>query len=239
MTLRLPLLSLLALFAAAAPAHAVPRFEKVDSAQITKAPLGTDYALGNPKAPVVLVEYASLTCPHCAHFHRDVLPALTKNYIDTGKLVYVLRPYPLNEPALKASMLLDCIGEQQGAPRYYTFARVLFEAQSKWAFDTNWLSSLQTFAKVGGVSGEMFEQCTTDSGLEIKLLNMKRNATKDLQIDKTPYVFINGHRYDDALNLEKITAYIDSQLPKKKGEGAKSGSHEGAKKGGVKNNGEK
>jgi protein-disulfide isomerase len=197
---------------AVATANAKPRFEVVESALLTNAPNSSDYALGNPEAPVVLVEYASMTCPHCAKFHKNVLPELTKRYIETGKLVYVFRPYPLNEPALKASMLTDCIATEQGVDRYYTFTRVLFEAQNKWAFDSNWMSSLQTFAKVGGVPPEMFEACITDSGREIRLLNMKRAATKELGVDRTPMIFINGHRYDDEQTLERVSAYIDFHI---------------------------
>lgn len=197
-------------------AFAKPKFDFVDSPLLSSAPSGSDFVEGNPDAPIVMIEYASMTCPHCAKFHTTIMPELTKRYIKTGKMAYIFRPYPLNEPALKASMLMDCVGEKQGTERYYTFTKVLFEAQNKWAFDSNWMSSLATFAKVGGVSGGMFDECTTDSAREIKLLNMKRAATKELGVDRTPTVFINGHRYDDEPTVEKITAYIDSLLAETK-----------------------
>ena len=112
-----------------------------NSELITKAPLENDFTLGDPKAPLVMVEYVSMTCPHCAHFSTTVLPALQKKYIDTGKMKYILRQFPLNEPALKATMLLYCVGEQS-PEKYFVFAKVLFEAQNKWAFDSNYMSGL-------------------------------------------------------------------------------------------------
>ena len=102
---------------------------------LSQAPLSTDYVKGNPDASVVVIEYASLTCPHCAQFFNKQFPTIKEKYIDTGKIRFILRQFPLNEPALKAAVLVDCIGEKEGADRYYTFNHVLFDAQSKWAFD--------------------------------------------------------------------------------------------------------
>src|SRR3954468_7537936 len=98
--------------------------------------------MGKPSAPIVMVEYASLSCPHCAHFSNTVLPELEKHYIETGKLRYVLRQFPLNEPALKGAVLLDCVGEQS-KDKYFIFSKVLFDAQDKWAFDGNYMSGLE------------------------------------------------------------------------------------------------
>lgn len=191
-----------------------PSFEKVDYAALTKAPLSGDFIMGNKGARVTIVEYASLSCPHCAHFHKDVLPELKKKYIDTGKALYILRQFPINEPALKGALLVDCVGQESGADRYYTFVNVLFNAQNKWAFDPNFLASLETFAKVGGVSKEKFDACMVDSTRELKLLKVKQEATDTLKVNHTPYFFINAHRYDDDVTVERMSAYIDSQLPK-------------------------
>lgn len=204
--------------ASAAPAQAKPMFDFVDSSHLTGAPLKSDFIQGNPKAPVKLIEYASLSCTHCATFHKKVLPELAKKYIDTGKMLYILRPFPLNDPALKAALLIDCVGEEHGNDRYYTFAKVLFDAQNKWAFDATWLNSLETFAKVGGVNHSMFERCITDASREIRLLNVKRAAADELGVNHTPYFFINAHRYDDEATVEKMSAYIDDLLAKQEAE---------------------
>ncbi|MBV8939488.1 MAG: DsbA family protein [Alphaproteobacteria bacterium] len=199
-------------FAFGAAAKEQPKFERVDSAMLSHAPYSDDFSEGQHNAPVVFIEYASLSCPHCAHFHKEIYPVLKKNYIDTGKMVYILRPFPLNEPALKAATLVDCIGEQSGAQRYYTFVRVLFDAQDKWALDMNFLSALETFAKVGGVPKETFEKCVSDPARELKLLKEKQAAAKELGVSGTPYIFINGRHYDDEFTLPKVTAYIDRLL---------------------------
>ncbi len=217
---RLPLflLALLSLSLNAPLAHAqeaakevqpAPKFEAVDAALLKDAPLDNDFVMGKKSAPVTIVEYASLSCPHCAHFHKEVLPVLDKKYISTGKVRYILRPYPLNEPALKASELADCVGEKDGAARYYTFVRVLFDAQQQWAFDANFLKSLQTLAGVGGVNAAQFKECTTSVDRETKILTLRQQAEKELKVDHTPYFFINGHRYDDEMTAPKMTAYID------------------------------
>lgn len=209
------LLALLALSFAPFDAGAAksPTFEKVDSSLLKGLPKSGDYALGKKGAPVQLVEYASLSCPHCAHFHRDVFPAL-KPYIDDGKLLYIFRNFPLNEPALKGALLTECVGGDGGADRFYTFVKVLFDAQGKWAFDQNYLAALETFARVGGVPKEKFDACVNDASHELELLKAKQEAAKELKVDRTPYIFINGKRFDDDLTAEKVTAYIDAQLGK-------------------------
>ena len=185
------------------------------STLITAAPLKGDYIMGKKEAPVTLVEYASLSCTHCAHFANNVLPELEKNYISQGKLLYIMRPFPLNEPALKASMLIDCVGEQD-AQKYYTFAKVLFGAQDKWAFDSNFLASLETFANVGGVSKEQFQACVNNPERETKMLKAKKTALDELQISGTPAFFIGNERYTGALSPEAISKAIDARLAGKK-----------------------
>lgn len=88
-----------------------------------------DKVLGDRDAPVTMIEYSSLTCPHCAHFHTDVLPRIKKEYIDTGKVKLVLRDFPLNQPALIAAQIAHCVPED----RYFGFVSVLFETQAAWA----------------------------------------------------------------------------------------------------------
>lgn len=215
---RFTLLSLLTAVAlAASPAFSGQRpapatFEAVNSTLLTSAPLSGDFVLGDRKAPVKIIEYASLSCPHCAAFHQDVFPMLKKNYIDTGKALYILRQYPLNEPALKGAELVDCVGEDSGDERYYTFVGALFSSQNKWAYDQNFLSSLETFAKVGGVSKDRFEKCTADPDRELKILKSRKEASEALKVDHTPYFFINNNRFDDNVTYENISAYIDKKL---------------------------
>lgn len=188
---------------------------KSKSYLVEDAPLGTDYVLGKPDAPVIILEYASLSCPHCAHFSNAVLPEIEEKYINTGKVRYILRQYPLNEPALKGAMLLDCVGEQS-ADRYYTFARVLFDAQSKWAFDGNFMEGLETIANVGGVSPQQFQGCLADTKREMKILEAKKVATEEINVPHTPYFFIDGEIYGDGPTFDAMSKFIDAKLAAKK-----------------------
>jgi len=188
---------------------------KVYNAAITDAPLLSDFVLGKDTAPVVIVEYASLTCPHCAHFSNAVLPEIEKKYIDTGKVRYILRQFPLNEAALKGAMLLDCVGAQD-EKKYYTFARVLFDAQSKWAFDANYMSGLETIASVGGLSKDQFQNCMNNTDRETRILRAKKDAMDDLKIPHTPYIYVGDEVYDGNRSPEALGAFIDAKLAQKK-----------------------
>lgn len=181
---------------------------------ISDAPLPTDHVLGNKDAKVIMIEYASLSCPHCAHFYTAMMPDIHKKYIDTGKIRYILRQYPLNEPALRGAMLVTCLGEES-TEKYYLFNKVLFDAQGKWAFDGNWQAALETIAAVGGVSKEKFNSCITDTAVETKVLKSKMEATNDLKIPHTPYFFIGGEAYNGEITLDGISKFIDSKLEKK------------------------
>lgn len=187
---------------------------KSTSSLITNAPLKSDHVMGKSSAPIVMVEYASMTCPHCAHFSNTVLPELEKRYVETGKLRYILRQFPLNEPALKAAMLLDCVGEQDSS-KYYIFAKVLFDAQSKWAFDGNYMAGLETIANVGGLSKDQFVGCLNDTDREVKLLKGKKGADEELRIPHTPFIFIAGEVYEGDRSIEEIAKFIDAKLTQK------------------------
>lgn len=169
-----------------------------------------DVVLGNPEAPVTIIEYASLTCPHCAHFHKDVFPELQKQYIEPGKVRFVLRPYPLNEPALKAAMLTICAGKE----RYYTFNKVLFETQDRWAFGTDYMDALAKVAAVGGIGQPQFEKCMADTELERTILLGSKEAAEQLAVKSTPSFFINGKKLEGGFALNLFTAAIDPLLSK-------------------------
>lgn len=181
------------------------------SSLVTDAPFKGDYVMGVDDAPIVIVEYASLSCPHCAHFSNNVLPELEKKYIDTGKVRYVLRQFPLNEPALKGAMLLECVGEQN-TEKYFIFAKVLFDAQSKWAFDGNYMSGLETIAAVGGLSKDQFQNCVNNTDREMAVLKIKKQAVEELQVPHTPYFYIAGEVYEGDRSIEAMSAFIDQKL---------------------------
>lgn len=185
------------------------------SSLINRAPLPDDFVMGKDDAPIVMIEYASMTCPHCAHFTNTVLPEIEKKYIQTGKLRYILRQFPLNEPALKAAVLLDCVGAQS-KEKYFVFTKVLFNSQSKWAFDTNYMAGLETIFAVGGVSHQQFQNCLSGTDREMRVLKVKKDAADQLKIPHTPYIFIGGEVYSGEHAVEAMSRFIDAKLAQEK-----------------------
>lgn len=188
---------------------------KSKAAIVNDAPIMSDYVKGSHKAPITMIEYASLSCPHCAHFSNTVLPELEKRYIETGKLKYILRHFPLNEPALKGSMLTECVGEQS-PKKYYIFSRVLFDAQNKWAFDGNFMAGLETIANVGGLSRGEFMNCVNNTDREMYILKIKKEANEVLQIPHTPYFYIGGEVYNGERSFKAVSQFIDAKLAQQK-----------------------
>ncbi|MEZ5690909.1 MAG: thioredoxin domain-containing protein [Rickettsiales bacterium] len=187
-----------------------------DDSMVKNAPLPTDYTMGSKDAPVVMIEYASLSCPHCAHFYAQIMPELKKNYIETGKMLYILRQYPLNLPALKGAILVGCVGEKQGSEKYYLFNKVLFDSQSKWAFDGgSWFPGLEKIAALGGINKEEFANCVNDKKREEAVIIEKKKAMDELAVPHTPYLFIAGKPYTGDLTISAISSVIDSALKKK------------------------
>src|SRR6266851_1775595 len=112
-----------------------------------------DRILGKADAPITIIEYASLTCPHCAHFAVEVLPKLKQKWIDTGKAKLVLRDFPLDEPALRAAMVARCAPPE----RFYPLVGMMFETQEKWVIAADWRAALERIVKIGGLGKKEFD----------------------------------------------------------------------------------
>src|SRR3954454_3484537 len=126
----------------------------------------SDRILGKAEAPITIIEYASLTCPHCAHFDVTVLPKLKEKWIDTGKAKLILRDYPLDEPALRAAMVARCAPPD----RYYAFVDTFFGSQEKWVTARDYRDALARLVKLGGMSREEFDNCLKNTTLENKIV---------------------------------------------------------------------
>jgi protein-disulfide isomerase len=174
--------------------------------QITK----DDRILGNPQAPITIVEYASLTCPHCAHFANDVLPEIKKEWIDTGKAKLVLRDFPLDEPALRAAMIARCAPPE----RYYAFADTFFAAQEKWVRSTDYREALARLAKLGGLGQAEFDTCITNTELENKIVEGRLRATQELEVTSTPTFFVNGSKLAGAPTKEEFDKVLSGLAAK-------------------------
>ncbi len=169
-----------------------------------------DRVLGDPRAPVTMLDFSSLTCPHCAEFHTKTLPELKTRYIDTGKLKMVFRDFPLDRNALHASILARCAP----AARYYGFLDVLFKSQSSWGRAADPKKALAQIGALGGVPPADFEACLAMKPLEDALIQRTYEAQKSFGIQSTPTFVFNGgaEKLEGAQPLEKFQEVIDRLL---------------------------
>ena len=167
----------------------------------------SDYALGPVDAKIVVVEYASLTCPHCADFHKNVLPGLKKEFIDTGKIRYVYRDFPLDQLALAGAAIARCAGRTN----FFGFIETFYATQDRWARASDPIAALEKLARLGGMSKEKFDGCLGDTAIGDEILKRRLEASGEFQVTGTPTLFVNGKRYGD-LSLAQFRALLDRLL---------------------------
>ncbi len=170
-------------------------------------PLG-DVAQGSADAKVTIIEYASLTCSHCAAFHRDTYPELKKRYIDTGKVRFVLREFPLDPLATAAFMLSRCDGEA----KYYPMTDLFFEQQRTWAFSDKPLDAMQNLVKQAGISQEKFQSCLRDQKIYDGVNAVRKRGEEMFKVESTPTFFINGQRHAGNMSIAEIEKIIQPML---------------------------
>jgi len=176
------------------------------------SPLG-DMTLGQEGAPVTIIEYASMTCPHCAHFAVNTFPKLKQQYIDTGKVRFIFREFPLDPLAAGASMLVRCADKDKA----FSVLDLLFHTQSQWAVQ-NPIEPLFNVAKQAGYSRDTFNACldtrTNENSRKIlEGIESTRNRAADkLKVTSTPSFFINGKRVTGALSFEEMEKEITPYL---------------------------
>jgi protein-disulfide isomerase len=164
-----------------------------------------EMALGSAKAPITIIEFSSMTCPHCAAFAENVFPMLQTKYIDTGRVRFVSREFPLEIKAAGASMLARCAAGGDAA-RYFEATTMLFKQQDDLIEHTT-----ETLKAVGGhfgMSGDAVETCVKDQGLLDKLKADQKFAYDRLKVDATPTFFINGTRVKGAMSFEELDARL-------------------------------
>lgn len=149
-----------------------------------------DRVLGDPNAPIEIVEYSSLTCPHCRQFHIDILPELKKNYLDTGRAKLVYRDFPFDQLGLMAAILARCAPP----PRYFQFLDVLFENQEKWSRDADPVKALARIGTLGGLSESDFLACTNNRAIVDGVLQSRLEAGNRYEVNSTPSFIINGEK---------------------------------------------
>lgn len=165
-----------------------------------------DMALGNADAKVTIVEYASMTCPHCASFDKTTFPELKTKYVDTGKVRFVMREFPFDPRAEAAFMLARCSKDN-----YFPMIDVLFKQQENWAAVENAKDALLNLAKLAGFTQQSFEACLTDQKLLDQIREVRVQGER-FGVNSTPTFFINGEKYPGALTIEQMSAIIDPKL---------------------------
>ncbi len=166
-----------------------------------------DVMLGSDKAPVTIIEYASMTCPHCAHFSETTFPELQKRYIDTGKVRFTLRAFPLDALAAAGFMVARCGGND----KYMPIVETLFAKQSEWIVQEP-IPPLKSIAKQFGFTEESFNQCLANQKLLDNIQAVRDHAAEKLGVNSTPTFFINGTKMVGDVSIDALAKEIDSYL---------------------------
>lgn len=193
-----------------------------DSATAAERPGGTgitahDMTIGNPKAKVVFIEYAAPMCPHCAHFNNEILPEIKKSYIDTGKVFYVFRVFPIGAPDGVAEKLARCLPRAQ----YFPFMDRLFRAQQEWDPEygvRDVRGGLLKQAKAQGMSEKQFDACIADTKEDATINQVASDGQAKYNITGTPTIVIDGVNASPGRvpNVEQMKAFLDKALAGKK-----------------------
>ena len=169
-----------------------------------------DFVIGDEEAPITIIEYASMSCSHCADFHNETLEKLKTEYIDTKKVRFVFRDFPFNYPALAGSMIMRCIPNESR----YDYMNALYKLQNNWVkrdhADTR--SELYKIMQSGGMQKDDFDACLSDINLENDLLEGVMIAQKEFKIRSTPSFIINGTLYSGNKTIKEFRQIIDKIL---------------------------
>ena len=164
---------------------------------------------GNPDAPVTIVEYASLTCGHCANFHVNVLPGIKERLLDTGKAKLVYKDFPLDQLALRAAVMVRC----NAGPRRTAMLDVLFSTQESWARSQYPIGALMNIGRAAGMTDQGMEACFNNQETIDGVIQHRLDAEKNYQVNSTPSFVIDGKLYRGALSVEQIAVVVDSLQP--------------------------
>jgi protein-disulfide isomerase len=169
-----------------------------------------DMAIGPANASVTVTEFASMTCPHCAAFNAEVFPKIKSAYIDTGKIRYIFREFPLDIKAAAGSMLARCIAKDD-AGKYFAVIDMLFKQQNDWVMK-NTTETLTRIGKQAGLSQQQVEDCLKDQALLDKIAADQKYATEVLKVNSTPTFFVNGDKIKGETSFEEFQKKIDPLL---------------------------
>lgn len=182
------------------------------AATADKAALGNvmpgDHVLGNPNAPITVIEYASLTCSHCAHFHMQILPEIKKKWIDTGKVKLVYRDFPLDQVAVRAAQIAECAGKD----KYFGVLDIIFRGQPQWATASDPLAEIAKPLRIAGMGENEIKACLANDAMSNAVLNDYKSG-EALGVNSTPTLFINGQLYRGSRSVDELDG-VFSKLAK-------------------------
>ena len=184
--------------------------DPIPAAELMKPDALPEMSMGNDKASVTVIEYASMTCPHCAHFQEKTFPELKKRYIDTGKVRYIFREFPLDTLAAAAFMLARCAGEKESS-RYFAMIDTMFRTQRQWAVEKP-IPPLLAIAKQAGFTEQSFNACLANQKMLDGIESIRQRAVDKFKVQSTPTFFINGTPYPGALEIDEMAKVIEAQL---------------------------
>jgi protein-disulfide isomerase len=163
---------------------------------------------GKPDARVTVIEYFSLTCPHCARFYRDVMPRVRAELIETGQVRVVYRDFPLDQTALTAAMIARALPSE----RYEAFIGALFASQDRWAFDrsANTTEQLWKLAALAGMTRKTFDATIADERLRTAILTEQKQGEDTDHVDSTPTFIIGGERHAGELSFEAFAKLVSA-----------------------------
>ena len=200
----------LAALASLSPLRLITGAFAQSAADVAKPVSLPDMALGPADAKVTITEFASMTCPHCAAFNAETFPKIKANYIDTGKVRYIFREFPLDIKAAAGSMLARCIANGD-APKYFAVTDMLFRQQNDWV-TKNTTETLARIGKQAGMSQQQVETCLKDQSLLDKIAADQKYASEVLKVDSTPTFFINGEKIKGETSFEEFEKKIKPLL---------------------------
>ena len=164
--------------------------------------------LGNKDAKVTIIEYASMTCDHCGDFHKNIFPKIKEKYIDTNKVRFVFRDFPLDKQALYASILAKCAPKD----KYFDFVKLIFETQKKWiSTEDKFLDNLKNIGKLGGLNENKIIVCFRNEDMVEQIINSRSTGEKKFNITSTPSFIINGKKYS-AMSFKQFEKVLDNLI---------------------------
>lgn len=164
-------------------------------------------SFGPADAKVTVVEYASVTCHHCMNFHTETWPKLKEKYVDTGKIRFIMREFPLDALATAGFMLARCAGDD----RWYPVLDLLYRSQESWAHAKNPADELLNTVRQAGMTKDGFEACLGDQKL-LEGINKTRTRGTELGVNSTPTFFVNGQKHAGALTIEQFDKILEPLL---------------------------